>query len=192
MRKTICSAVKSLSTPDENCTFVPAKIHHCLGGRVFFQTLTENSLGRAANELAPERRRYGVVFRETDPDHLYQFLISGDGYYKITRQNGPDPLEDVVTLTADWRSSPYINQGQATNVIRVVTRGDHFTFYINGHQVTDLCLSGNMTADQCSGEESDVLIDPTFAYGRVGVAALSFGQPGVVIGFDNVVAVGPG
>ncbi|MCB1695662.1 MAG: hypothetical protein KDI34_05485, partial [Halioglobus sp.] len=56
--------MKTLSTPDENCTFVPAKIHHCLGERVFFQALTENSLGRAANEFAPERRRYGMVFRE--------------------------------------------------------------------------------------------------------------------------------
>jgi hypothetical protein len=142
-----------------------------------------------ATQLAgPDDNGYGVVFRHQDERSFYYFLISGDGYYQVTRQNG----DEVKTLTADWRSSEYINLGQATNAVRVVGRGDHFTFFVNGHQLADLCLGEHVVASTCAGGElSDVLIDPTFAYGRVGVAALSFSQAGVVIGFDNLVVLGP-
>lgn len=143
-----------------------------------------------ATQLAgPDDNGYGVVFRHQDEKHFYWFLISGDGYYKITRQNG----DEVRTLTADWRRSVYINLGQgAPNAIRVVAQGDHFAFYINGHRLIDLCLGERVVASTCEGGElSDVLIDPTFPYGHVGVAAYAYSQPGVLVGFDNLVVVGP-
>ncbi|MBN1285223.1 MAG: hypothetical protein JXB47_07490 [Anaerolineae bacterium] len=143
-----------------------------------------------AMQLAgPDDNGFGVIFRHRDPDNHYHLLISGDGYYKVTRVKDGE----AETLTADWRASAHIKPGTGeTNVIRVVGRGSRFTFYINGARVDDLCLGENVVAFNCAGGElSDALVDETFPYGRVGVGALSFGTPGVVVGFDNMVVVGP-
>ncbi len=145
-----------------------------------------------ATQLAgPDDNGYGVIFRHQDEQHYYHFLISGDGYYQVLRRNGPDVQADVTTIS-DWRRSEYINLGQdARNVIRVVGRGDHLTFYVNGHQL-ELCLGENAIASTCEGGElTAVLVDPTFIYGHVGVAAYTFSQPGALIGFDNMVILGP-
>lgn len=143
-----------------------------------------------ATQLAgPDDNGFGVIFRHLDPDNYYHFLISGDGYYKVTRVKDGQ----AETLTADWRESEYIKLGVGqTNVIRVVGRGDQFQFYINGALIDDLCLGENVVAFNCAGGElSDVLVDSALRYGHVGGGALSFNTPGVVVGFDNVVIVGP-
>lgn len=145
-----------------------------------------------ATQLAgPDDNGYGVVFRHQDEQHYFHFLISGDGYYQVLRRNGPDLLEDVTTISG-WRRSEHINLGQdAPNRLRVVARGDRFTFFVNGHPL-ELCLGENAIAETCQGGElTDVLIDPTFAHGHIGVAAQTFSQPGALIGFDNLVVVGP-
>jgi hypothetical protein len=132
---------------------------------------------------------YGVVFRHQDELNHYHFLISGDGYYKVTRVlNG-----EAKTLTADWRPSEYINQGDAANVVRVVGQGDKFQFYVNDHMLTDLCIGERVTAFDCGGGTlSAELVDDTFARGSIGAAALSLYESGVVIGFDGIVITAPG
>ena len=145
----------------------------------------------------PDDNGYGVVFRHQDEEHFYQFLISGDGYYQITRSNGSDPLEDIVTLN-EWRPTDLINLGQdATNHIRIIGRGDTFRFFINGHPL-ELCLGRNAITDSlgtpiCEGGElSYELVDDTFSYGHLGVGAFtSVSGAGVHVGFDNMLVVGP-
>lgn len=139
----------------------------------------------------PDDNGYGVIFRHRDEHHFYQFLISGDGHYQLIRRNGPNALTDVTTLNV-WRRSEHVRMGQdATNVIRIVARGDTFRFYVNG-QPLELCLGENAIPATCEGGiETDLLVDSTFAYGHIGVGARAFSDPGVVVGFDNMVVVGP-
>ena len=60
----------------------------------------------------------------------YQFNIKRNGYYYVGKIiNG-----SAITLK-NWTYSPYINKGNAWNVLRVVAKGGGLGFSINGHPV---------------------------------------------------------
>ena len=90
----------------------------------------------------PDNNSYGVLVRYVDGDNYYRFIISGDGAYSFDKQK----KNEWVTLI-DWTKSSAINKGQATNVIRVVCKGDTFTFFVN-----DVRLGDYTDSDFASGD----------------------------------------
>lgn len=144
---------------------------------------------------------FGVLFRHQDNNNFYAFMISGDGYYQVTRRR--DGVDEELS---DWSPSDAIRQGQAVNSIRVIGQGDTFTFFINDVQVP-LCLTiwNPLVPGECqvpAAEEGgqvswsadaivNQLVDGSFARGRIGLGARSFGEPGIRIHFDNLLVCGP-
>lgn len=153
----------------------------------------------------PLDNAYGIVFRLQNKDNAtfeddsyYLFLISADGYYQLLRViDGQAPQ-----IVSDWIESPLINQGvEAVNHLRVVARGDQFSFYINDQPVT-MCIPDDPTAQstihpltgECMGGQMlETIIDATILNGQIGVAAQStlMGGEGVVAAFDNVLITAP-
>jgi hypothetical protein len=68
---------------------------------------------------------YGVIIRKIDWSNYYNFLISGDGYYQMAK------MENGKWSPVNWKISDAINVGNATNLIRIICKGDTFSFYVN-------------------------------------------------------------
>jgi hypothetical protein len=66
---------------------------------------------------------YGVIIRKVDWSNYYNFLISGDGYYEMAK------MENGKWSPVNWKRSNAINIGNATNLIRIICKGD--AFYVN-------------------------------------------------------------
>jgi hypothetical protein len=120
----------------------------------------------------PDDNSYGVIFRVGNPSAYYSFDISGDGYYAVRRRDEADGGSWSWITEKDWLDSSAIHQGTSTNKIKIVAQGSHFTFYVNDQQVA----------------EAD---DNTYRSGAVGLNAGSFHEPGVRIGFDNLIITKP-
>lgn len=141
----------------------------------------------------PENNGFGVVFRLQDAENFYSFLISSDGYYRITRRLNGEEKE----LSA-WIASPAIRTGIGeTNWLRVAALGDRFWFYVNDQQL-QMCVPNNPEGQstyfggEClDGNMVDVLIDSTFASGQLGPVVLTLNEPGVVVEFDNLIVFAP-
>ncbi len=142
----------------------------------------------------PENNGFGLVFRQQDPNNLYYFLISSNGWYQVIRVIDGEERE-----LSDWVPSEVINQGlNAPNTLRVIGQGDTFAFYINGERV-DLCIPdkpdavSTFSGGECfEGTMRDTLVDETFAAGHLGVVAITESrQPGVVVEFDHFTVTGP-
>ena len=107
-----------------------------------------------------------LFFGNNDTDDFYLFEISSDGFVWIGYcDNGCETLEMLVS--DGWFESDAVNQGiGATNRLRVDITGGAMTFYVN---------------DVFVGDAFDI----TLTGGDIGVAVESFGDPNVVIEFDN-------
>jgi hypothetical protein len=68
---------------------------------------------------------YGAIIRKVDWNNYYNFLISGDGYYEIAK------MVNGKWSPANWKRSDAINLDNATNLIRIICKGDEFSFYVN-------------------------------------------------------------
>jgi S1-C subfamily serine protease/antitoxin component YwqK of YwqJK toxin-antitoxin module len=73
---------------------------------------------------------YGLLFGFKDWDNYYQFLISGNGMFMISRK-----FEGIKADIAEWTSSSYINKGNERNLLKVIKINDTFIFSINGKVV---------------------------------------------------------
>jgi hypothetical protein len=85
---------------------------------------------------APGDGSAGLMFgRSNSPRQFYTFEIYQDGWYEIWRYNG-----NAVTAwtTLDTGSSPSINQGVATNLLKVVRNGASISTYANGQLVASV------------------------------------------------------
>lgn len=157
---------------------------------------------QANPQAGPLNNGYGVIFRLSPKgnispadDDYYLFFVSSDGYYQVARS-----VEGQQHELSTWIPSPLVNQGfDVTNTLRVIAVGNTFRFFINGQPV-QLCVpespDGVSTYDErrggcIGGTMADVLTDDAIAAGQVGVAVQSFDEPGVVVGFDNLVVSGP-
>jgi hypothetical protein len=110
----------------------------------------------------PDDNEYGVIFRKLDWDNYYMFRISGDGYYKFSKNVNKKWTSDT------WMKSSAINTGKATNLIGVVCQGDKIGLYINGVKVKDLTDSSN-------------------PFGTIGiVAGNTYGGKNTTVCFDNI------
>lgn len=153
----------------------------------------------------PVDNGYGLVFRlqnqdnaNVGDDNYYLFLVSSDGYYRVSRVFDGD-----TRIISDWIQSPLVGQGlAAVNRLRVVAKGDQFQFFIND-QVVPLCLPDDPNAQSTinpldgscmGGPMAETLTEGTIPDGQVGVTALwtttdASADP-VVAAFDNLLIYG--
>ncbi|MCB8946343.1 MAG: hypothetical protein H6658_21575, partial [Ardenticatenaceae bacterium] len=108
------------------------------------------------------------------PENFYVFLISGDGYYAIGKyQSGSDT---ILYLTGDgeyhYIFSDAINQGIATNQLRVGCVGNELSLAVNGLPLV-------------------TVTDPTFVTGDMGLGVSAFELGTAVIEFDNIQVIAP-
>jgi hypothetical protein len=139
----------------------------------------------------PEDTGFGLVFHLQDPENLMVFLISTDGYYRVSRF-----IDGVEKRLSAWIPSDAIRQGtEQTNRLRVVAAGGTYRFFIND-ELVPVCIpddpggESTFSGGQCYGSMQDALIDETFTSGHIGVAAQATGLP-VRIEFDNLVITSP-
>ena len=76
-----------------------------------------------------ENASYGMIFRVVDDQNLYYFCISDVGYYYVGLLS-----EGTWTTLIDWKETDVINVN-SSNTLKVVGKGDQFTFFINDHEV---------------------------------------------------------
>jgi len=117
----------------------------------------------ATQVAGPDDNAYGVFFRYQDNTNFYQFAISGDGYFMVSKW-----VDDELTFLHDWEESSAIRQGQATNRLTVECRGSNMRFFINGKKVAELT-------------------DDAFNVGDIALFAASIGdKKDVHVAFDNL------
>ncbi len=108
---------------------------------------------------------YGVAFRYQDTNNFYRFVITSEGRYRMSKY-----VNGQWTALIDWRSSPAIKKGAATNHIKVICKGPTFELYVNG-------------------EKLGTVEDDDLDKGAIAMIAGSYDQPDVHIAFDNVLAI---
>ena len=107
-----------------------------------------------------------VFCRNQDDDNYYEFSISADGYYYVSRYTGG---EEVLLTGAEATYSSYIHQGQGlTNLIHVECIGGILSLSVNGHVLA-------------------TVTDATFTGGDIGLAASALSGTFTEIAFDNIV-----
>jgi hypothetical protein len=117
----------------------------------------------ATKNGGPDENDMGVICRFQDDDHFYFGLITSDGYYGIIKMN----FGEFSVLGAEYLTySDLINQGSASNHIRLDCIGDVLTLYANGHQL-------------------DLQTDAEYTHGNVGLIIGTYETPGTDILFDN-------
>lgn len=120
----------------------------------------------------PDDNAYGMICRYQSEENFYVFLISGDGYFAIGKyQSGSN---QVVYLSGDgqYQYSDAINQGVATNLIRVSCVGDELSLAVNGLPLASVS-------------------DPTFVTGDLGLAVSAFELGTAVVEFDDLLVTSP-
>ena len=112
----------------------------------------------------PLDNNFGLVFRlQEETDDFYWFHISGDGYFAVVLSR-----DDEWSSPVPWEESDAVNQGiGATNHLRVTCSEDKCSFYVNDTYLTDMA-------------------DDALSSGSIGLAAGAFGEPGVIVHFDNL------
>ncbi len=116
---------------------------------------------------ANDNNDYGVVCRLQSDDDGYYLLISGDGFYSILKRDDGEFVELV-----SWSESRAIQQGNTTNLIRVVCNGPDLALYANGE------LLGQAK-------------DSTFSEGRLALTATSYEDVATRVHFDNLIVREP-
>ena len=111
----------------------------------------------------PIDNTYGVIFRYKDDRNFYRLDISGDGYFAVFKRK-----DGAWSKVQDYAESAAVKQGNATNHLQVIAKGNQFTFNVNGETVK-------------------TFNDGDFGGGNIGVTAGSlFDNAGVHIAFDNL------
>lgn len=111
----------------------------------------------------PHDNTYGVIFRYQDDRNFYRLDISGDGYFAVFKRK-----DGAWSKVQDYLETPAVNQGNATNHLQVIAKGNQFTFNVNGETVKTFS-------------------DGDFSSGNIGLTAGTlFDNAGVRIAFDNL------
>lgn len=111
----------------------------------------------------PNDNTYGVIFRYQDDRNFYRLDISGDGNYAVFKRK-----DGAWNKVQDYQVTTAVKQGNATNHLQVIAKGNQFTFNINGQTVKTFS-------------------DSDFPNGNIGVTAGTFfDSAGVQIAFDNL------
>jgi hypothetical protein len=104
---------------------------------------------------------YGVIFRAQNDDSFYRCLVTGQGEFAIQKRIG-----GVVHVLQKYIKSPFINQGNASNHLKIVCKGSQIDLACNGHSLVNIT-------------------DDSFPEGFVGVA-VSTVEPPATAHFDNL------
>jgi hypothetical protein len=106
----------------------------------------------------------GLIFWGVDKDNYYSLLITADGYASVFRRQKGRALSQV-----DWTEFDGIKKGgDAVNQLRVVTKGNEATLYVNGKQFQT--ITGQPPEDGW----------------QFGVRAASPKNSKAIYGFDNI------
>jgi hypothetical protein len=109
---------------------------------------------------------YGAGCRLQSDGGAYVFIISGQGYYAIYREDGEAGGEFLV----DWTESDVIHQGNATNHLRATCDGTRLAIAINGELLAevedDTYTTGDvlLVASTLEDEPTEVHFDDFLAY----------------------------
>jgi hypothetical protein len=76
--------------------------------------------------FVPPQGAAGLIVQAADLDHFSAFLISGDGYFRVS-----DYRNGVWIDRAAWRAWPHIRRDGAANVLRAECQWDACTFFVN-------------------------------------------------------------
>jgi hypothetical protein len=127
---------------------------------------------QARQAAGPNNNAYGVVCRYQNAANFYLFLVSGDGYYAIGKyQSGSDQIT-YLTPDGKYQFSDVINQGIATNQLRVSCVGNQLSLAVNGLPLL-------------------TVTDPTFVTGDIGLGVSTFEPGTAVVAFDNLRVTAP-
>jgi hypothetical protein len=120
----------------------------------------------------PNDNAYGVICRYQSPENFYLFLISGDGYYAIGKYQSGSSRITYLSGDGQYQYSDVINQGIATNQMRVGCVGNELSLAVNGLPMA-------------------TVTDPTFVTGDVGLGVSTFELGTAVVEFDNIRVIAP-
>ncbi len=110
---------------------------------------------------------YGIIFRYVDHNNYYRFDVSDDGFFLLTKfQNG------AWQTLVDWTSSPAINKGPTTNVLKISAFGPDIAIFANGQELTRIN-------------------DSSFSSGNFGFFTSTFKGTHSWVSFDNLKLWGP-
>lgn len=117
----------------------------------------------ATPTAGPDDNVYGLMTGWQNWSNYYLFMISGDGYFKLTKREGGN-----WTRNDPWTRSEAIKLGKATNLLQVKRQGETLSFYANGIKLADY-------------------VDGSFPEGNAGLIAGSTvcGGGNVTVSFDN-------
>jgi hypothetical protein len=111
-----------------------------------------------------------ILFRMQGPAEFYRFGITGNGLWIAEKHN---PGGSWSRFLDDWTESAAITQGHlATNRLRIVADGSTLSFYANATLLSQLS-------------------DAAYPSGKIALAAGTFGRPGLIVNFDNLVVTEP-
>ena len=150
-------------------TSTPGQIFWTNPGRPFDDVIVTV---QARQTDGPNDNAYGVICRYQDEGNFYIFLLSGDGYYMIGKYQTGQAMIQYLTESGEFTFSDFINQGIATNQIRISCIGDELSLSINGIQLL-------------------VAHDSTFTNGDVGLGVSTFEPGTAVVQFDDFRVLAP-
>ena len=76
---------------------------------------------------------YGLVWGLENTSNFFDFLITGDGHYRIYQW-----IAGAYTTIIDWTVSPAIHQSNSLNLLELHRQGSELLFYINSQLVQRL------------------------------------------------------
>jgi len=150
-------------------TSQPGQVRWTNPGRSFDDVIITT---QARQVSGPNNNAYGVICRYQNEENFYVFLIGGDGYYAIGKYTSESPTVTYLTENGEYQFADAINQGLATNQIRVGCVGNELSLAVNGIPLV-------------------TVTDPTFVIGDVGLAASTLEPGTAVVEFDDFRAVAP-
>ena len=142
----------------------------------FSWSIIDESFGDASIEVqvlgmgGPFDAEAGVVCRYQDDDNFYLTTITADGFYAIAEIVNGDFA--VLSGGGEYIETGSINQGNASNALRVDCVGSSITLYVNGTLV-------------------DSVTDTSFISGDVGLVAGTFTEAGADISYDDFTVYNP-
>jgi SpoVK/Ycf46/Vps4 family AAA+-type ATPase len=103
----------------------------------FYYDRTEFRLQCVLEKLAGEDNHgYGLVWGLEDTSNYFEFLISGDGHYRIYQW-----INNASTQVVPWTRSEAIKQWNSLNLLELRLEGSNVGFYINSQRVQQLPAS---------------------------------------------------
>ncbi|MCA9946173.1 MAG: hypothetical protein KC449_21965 [Anaerolineales bacterium] len=127
---------------------------------------------QARQMSGPNNNAYGVLCRYQDENNFYIFLISGDGYYAIGKYVTGKTQVSYLTENQEYVFSDLINQGGATNLLRVSCIGNELSLSVNGLPLI-------------------TVVDGSFTSGDIGLGVSTLEPGTAVVQFDDLLVLAP-